>query len=212
MIEKILVAFTAFVITSISTLGYTGVVLVMALETAVFPLPSEVIMPFSGYLVATGRFDLQLVAIAGAVGSLAGSYVWYYLGAKGGRGFLLRYGKWALITPREIAMTDRLFERWGSHAVFLGRLLPVVRSLIAFPAGITRMNLVRFTVYTLAGSYLWCLLLAYAGMKLGQNWKALLPYLERYQEVIAVVIAIGAIAFFWRQVREIRRAPAIGDG
>ena len=103
-------------------------------------------MPFAGYLVSTGRFNLQLVAIAGAVGCLLGSYVAYYIGASGGRWFLLRYGRWVLIAPHEIEIADRFFDRWGPHAVFFSRMLPVVRTFIAFPAGVARMRLLPFTI------------------------------------------------------------------
>src|SRR5215467_495948 len=148
-------------------------------------------MPFSGYLVSTGQFDLQLVAIAGAVGCLLGSYVAYYVGASGGRYLLLHYGKWILIAPHEIEIADRFFERWGGPAVFISRLLPVVRTFIAFPAGVTRMRLLPFTIYTLLGSYLWCLGLAWAGMELGQHWDSLGPYFHRFDGVIAIVLVLG---------------------
>ena len=114
MADKILGALSAFIVATIAALGYSGVILMMAIESACIPLPSEVIMPFSGYLVSTGRFNLQLVAIAGALGCLLGSYVAYYIGASGGRWFLLRYGRWVLIAPHEIEIADRFFDRWGA--------------------------------------------------------------------------------------------------
>ena len=208
MIDKLLTALSAFIIAAISALGYGGVVLMMAIESACIPLPSEVIMPFSGYLVSTGRFDLQIVAIAGAVGCLLGSYAAYYVGASGGRWFLLRYGRYVLIAPHEIEIADRFFERWGSPAVFISRLLPVVRTFIAFPAGVARMGLLRFTVYTLAGSYLWCLILAFAGMKLGQHWDALRPWFHRFDGAIAVVLAAGLCAVIYNRLQQIRSAGA----
>ena len=133
MADKIISGLSAFVIATISSLGYAGVVLMMAIESACIPLPSEIIMPFSGYLVATGRFGLQMVAIAGAVGCLLGSYVAYFVGSWGGRPFIERYGRYILIAPHELETADRFFERWGSHAVFWSRMLPVVRTFIAFP-------------------------------------------------------------------------------
>src|SRR5579862_57784 len=117
MADKILGALSAFIVATISTLGYGGVVLMMAIESACIPLPSEVIMPFSGYLVSTGRFELQLVAMAGAMGCLLGSYVAYFVGAFGGRWFLMRYGRWLLIAPHELQIADRLLEQWGSAEV-----------------------------------------------------------------------------------------------
>src|SRR5215813_9719465 len=208
MAEKIITVLSVFIIWGISNLGYAGVVLMMGIESACIPLPSEVIMPFSGYLVSTGQFDLQLVAIAGAVGCLLGSYVAYYVGASGGRWFLLRYGKWVLIAPHEIEIADRFFERWGSPAVFFSRLLPVLRTFIAFPAGVARMRLLPFSIYTVVGSYLWCLALAYAGMKLGQHWDDLDPYFHRFDTVIAVLLVAGLAAVLYNRIRGIVNAPA----
>jgi membrane protein DedA with SNARE-associated domain len=207
MSARILSAVSAFIITTISSLGYGGIILMMAIESACIPLPSEIIMPFSGYLVHTGRFDLQMVAIAGAVGCLLGSYVAYYLGASGGRWFLLRYGRWVLIAPHEIELADWFFAHWGKPAVFISRLLPVVRTFIAFPAGVSRMRLIPFSVYTLAGSYLWCLLLAYAGMKLGQHWESLAPYFHQFDAVIGIVIVAGVALVVYNRVRSIMSAP-----
>jgi membrane protein DedA with SNARE-associated domain len=208
MIDRLLSAISAFIIAAIATLGYSGVVLMMAIESACIPLPSEVIMPFSGYLVHTGRFGLQAVAIAGAVGCLLGSYAAYYVGASGGRWFLLRYGKWVLIAPHELEIADRFFARWGPHAVFFSRLLPVVRTFIAFPAGVARMRLAPFTIYTLAGSYLWCLALAFAGMKLGQHWERLAPYFHRFDGLIAALLMVGAAAVIYNRVRGLMALPA----
>jgi membrane protein DedA with SNARE-associated domain len=208
MLEKLIALVSGFVIASISTLGYTGVMLMMAIESACIPLPSEVIMPFSGYLVATGRFGLQEVAVAGALGCLLGSYVAYYAGASGGRWFLLRYGKWVLIAPHEIELAERFFARWGAPAVFLSRLLPVVRTFIAFPAGVAKMRLLPFTIYTLAGSYLWCLALAWGGMQLGRHWDTLGPWFHRFDGVIVAIAALAAAVVLYNRVRGIYGARA----
>lgn len=208
MTEKILSVVSAFIIATISSLGYAGVILMMAIESACIPLPSEIIMPFSGYLVHTGRFELQLVAIAGAIGCLLGSYLAYYIGASGGRWFLVHYGRWVLIAPHEIELADWFFQRWGGPAVFFSRLLPVVRTFIAFPAGVSRMPIVPFTLYTLIGSYLWCLMLAFAGMKLGQHWEELAPYFHRFDTVIAILIVAGAAAVIYNRLRSILGTPA----
>src|SRR5271170_76376 len=203
MTEKILAVVISFIIATISASGYAGVALMMAIESACIPLPSEVIMPFAGYLVSTGRYSLQLVALAGALGCLLGSYVAYYIGASGGRWFLLRYGRWVLIEPHEIEIADRFFDRWGAPAVFFSRMLPVVRTFIAFPAGVARMRLMPFTIYTLAGSYPWCLTLAYLGMKLGQNWDTLGPYFHRFDSVIAALLVLGASLVLYNRIRGI---------
>ena len=133
MLEKLLTWLSALIISVISAMGYGGVILLMAAESACIPLPSEVIMPFAGYLVSTGRFGLQAVAIAGAVGCLLGSYVAYFVGAIGGRRAFERYGRFVLISPHELEVVDHFFARWGSTTVFAARLLPVVRTFIAFP-------------------------------------------------------------------------------
>ncbi|HEY1849605.1 MAG TPA: DedA family protein [Candidatus Binataceae bacterium] len=207
MIDRLLSGLSALIIATISALGYSGIVLMMAIESACIPLPSEVIMPFSGSLVASGRFDLNLVAIAGAVGCLLGSYVAYFVGAYGGRRFLERYGRWVLIAPHELAAADRFFERWGSPAVFLSRMLPVVRTFIAFPAGVARMRLMPFTIYTLAGSYIWCLALAYAGFKLGQHWKELGPYFHRFDTAVGLLLVIGAALLLYNRIKGMRATP-----
>ena len=203
MLDHVISVLVTWVVEVISAAGYFGVVLLMAIESACIPLPSELIMPFAGYLVSTGRYSLQLVALAGALGCLLGSYVAYYIGAFGGRWFLLRYGRWVLIAPHEIEIADRFFDRWGAPAVFFSRMLPVVRTFIAFPAGVARMRLMPFTIYTLAGSYPWCLTLAYLGMKLGQNWDTLGPYFHRFDSVIAALLVLGASLVLYNRIRGI---------
>ena len=207
MVERIIGGLSAFIIATISALGYGGIVLMMAIESACIPLPSEVIMPFSGSLVASGRFSLNLVAFAGAVGCLLGSYVAYFVGANGGRRFLEQYGRWVLIAPHEIEVADRFFDRWGSAAVFFSRLLPVVRTFIAFPAGVARMRLLPFTIYTLLGSYIWCWILAYAGFKLGQHWEKLAPYFHRFDRAIGLLLAIGVGLLLYNRIKGMNSAP-----
>jgi membrane protein DedA with SNARE-associated domain len=199
--DKLISALSAWVVGVIAALGYGGIILLMAIESACIPLPSEVTMPFAGYLVATGRFNLQIVALAGAVGCLLGSYVAYYVGASGGRWFLERYGRYVLIAPHELAIADRFFERWGGATVFWSRLLPVVRTFIAFPAGVSRMRLLPFTIYTLVGSYLWCLALAYAGMDLGEHWNQLGPYFHRFDGAIGVLLIIGVGFALYKRIK-----------
>jgi len=207
MLDRLLVSLTAFIIATIAGLGYAGVLLLMAIESACIPLPSEIVMPFAGYLVSTGRFSLELIALAGAVGCLAGSYVAYFIGASGGRYLLERYGRWVLIAPHELEIADRFFDRWGAPAIFFGRLLPVVRTFIALPAGVARMRLLPFTIYTLIGSYIWCLILATAGMKLGQHWHAVGPYFHRFESIIIALFAIGAALVLFNRIRGITSAP-----
>lgn len=211
MVDKLLSGLSALIISVIASLGYGGVVLLMAVESACIPLPSEVIMPFAGYLVSTGRFGLQAVAIAGAVGCLLGSYVAYFVGAIGGRPAFESYGRYVWISSHELEIADRFFERWGSPTVFVGRLLPVVRTFIAFPAGVSRMQLWRFSIYTLLGSYPWCLALAYAGMKLGQHWRELAPYFHRFDDLIAMLLVLAIGVFVYTKVRGRTQEPATRD-
>jgi len=171
-------------------------VLLMGIESACIPLPSEVIMPFSGYLVHAGRFSLIGVAVAGAVGCNLGSFIAYSVGAWGGRPLAERYGRYVLVTRHDLEMADRWFARYGDWTVFFSRLLPVVRTFIALPAGIARMNFLRFNVYTFLGSLPWCWALAYAGMKLGDRWTTLRTYFHRFDAVVGVLLVIGAVWFF----------------
>ena len=206
MVSTVLEYLAAFIIAVISQTGYLGIVLLMAIESACIPLPSEVIMPFSGYLVYTGRFHLLWVGLAGALGCNLGSLVAYYIGLVGGRPLVEKYGRWLLVTHHDLEMADRFFARYGDWAVFIARLLPVIRTFIAFPAGVSRMNQVRFHLYTFLGSLPWCLALAYAGMKLGQRWMTLREYFHRFDAVLGVVIVIGAVWFIHNRWKNRLRA------
>lgn len=168
MIGYILSLITNFIINAISSWGYFGVGALMAIESACVPLPSEVIMPFAGFLVAQGKFSLIGVALAGALGCVVGSVVAYAVGIWGGRAFIEKYGKYVLISHHDLALADRFFNKYGSAAIFFSRLLPVVRTFISLPAGIAKMNFSRFVIYTFLGSLPWCLALAYVGMVLGR--------------------------------------------
>lgn len=210
MLEKLITAVALWIISVISTLGYGGIVLLMAIESACIPLPSEIIMPFSGFLVFKGELTLWGVSLAGAVGCVVGSIPAYYLGMYGGRPLVERYGRWLLISHHDLALADRWFERHGEITIFIGRLLPAVRTFIAFPAGVARMRLDRFMLYTFVGSLLWCALLAYAGMKLGEHWKRLEIY---FHEFHLVLVALGLIFAFWyvrRHLRALRRPADLG--
>ena len=206
MVSTLLEFLAAFIIAVISSTGYLGIVLLMAIESACIPLPSEVIMPFSGYLVFTGRFRLLWVGLAGAAGCNLGSLVAYYIGSLGGRPLVEKYGRWLLVTHHDLELADRFFARYGDWAVFIARLLPVVRTFIAFPAGVLRMNVARFHLYTFLGSMPWCLALAYAGMKLGERWMTLREYFHRFDAVLGVVIVLGAVWFIHNRWKNRLRA------
>lgn len=212
MVTKLIELIGGFIIAVISTSGYAGILLLMAIESACIPLPSEIIMPFSGYLVSTGRFNLWAVAVAGALGCNLGSLVAYYVGAWGGRPLVERYGRYALISRHDLQIADRFFARWGEWAVFIARLLPVVRTFIALPAGISKMNLWRFHLYTFLGSLPWCLVLAYAGLRLGPRYGVLREYFHRFDLVLGLVIVAAAVWFIHnRWTNRLRPAPAGED-
>ncbi len=195
---RVLEALAAFVVGVISSLGLPGIVLLMAIESACIPLPSEVIMPFSGYLVFTGKYSLWSVALAGAAGCVLGSVPAYYLGMYGGRPLIVKYGKYILMSHHDLDLADRWFARHGEATVFFARLLPVVRTFIAFPAGVARMDMKRFIGYTFAGSLPWCLGLAYVGMVLGERWPTLKGYFHKFDLLIGAVI-VAAIAWYVRR-------------
>lgn len=207
MVEHILGLLAGFTIWVISSGGYLGIVLLMAIESACIPLPSEIIMPFAGYLVSTGQFNLYLAATAGAIGCNLGSIPAYEIGKRGGRPAFLRWGKYVLIGPGEIDKADRFFERYGNSAVLIGRLLPVIRSFIAFPAGVARMPLARFHIYTFIGSWPWCFGLAYVGMVLGDQWNNS-PWMKAAFHsadlVIGAVIVVTAIWYIRHKLRDLK--------
>ncbi|ABO50129.1 DedA [Desulforamulus reducens MI-1] len=180
----------------IAALGYWGVAIGMAIESANIPLPSEVILPFGGYLVYAGRLDFWGTVMAGTVGGTMGSIASYYLGMRGGRPFLQKYGRYLGITPRKLAVADRWFERYGEATVFFTRLMPIIRTFISLPAGISGMNFKKFVFYTFLGSLPWSILLVYAGYALGQNWQALKPWFHRADFLVAGVLGVLVIYYF----------------
>jgi membrane protein DedA with SNARE-associated domain len=211
MIEKIISWLAGVVIAVISQTGYLGVMLLMAIESACVPLPSEIIMPFAGYLVYTGRFNLFWAATAGALGCNLGSVIAYEIGFFGGRSLVEKYGRYILVSRRDLDLADRFFVRFGSAAVFIGRLLPVIRTFIALPAGVARMPRLRFHVYTFAGSWPWCFALAWVGMKLGEKWETdphLRQWLHRLDAVIIVLLLAGLIFFVRSHWKNRLRATA----
>jgi membrane protein DedA with SNARE-associated domain len=200
MLEKIIATLAGFIIAVISKTGYLGVLLLMTIESACIPLPSEIIMPFAGYLVYTGALKLLWVATAGAIGCNVGSVIAYEVGYYGGRPLVEKYGSYLLLSRHDLDMADRFFLRFGSAAVFIGRLLPVIRTFIALPAGIARMPRIRFHIYTFAGSWPWCFALAWIGMKLGERWNKdprLAHWLHRLDAVIVLLVLLGLAWFIW---------------
>src|SRR3990172_8816275 len=200
MVSRIVEALAVWTTGVISAMSYGGVVLLMAIESACIPLPSEIIMPFAGYLAYRGEMTLHGAALAGAIGCVVGSIPAYYLGMYGGRPFIERYGKYVLLSHHELDLADRLFARWGQWVVLAARLLPVIRTFIAFPAGVARMNMWKFIVFTFVGSYPWCYGLAWVGMKLGEHWDQdprLKSAFHRFDLAIGILIVACAAWFVW---------------
>jgi membrane protein DedA with SNARE-associated domain len=186
--------------------GYLGVFLAMTIESAMIPLPSELILPFAGFLISDplkiepltgGAWNYWIVVVVATAGNTCGSLIGYAIGAKGGRPFLERWGKYLLIRPHDIELADRFFARWGAQTAFFSRLLPVVRTFISFPAGVARMNLPRFIAYSTAGAFLWSMVLVYAGMVLGASWTQIRHTLQPFDLLIAVVLVFGIVVFVW---------------
>jgi membrane protein DedA with SNARE-associated domain len=194
-------ALGTFVISTLSSLGYLGIVLLMAIESACIPLPSEIIMPFSGFLVAQGRFTLWGAALAGAAGCTLGSTVAYVVGAIGGRPLALRYGKFVLLSAHDIDVADHWFARFGEVTVFFTRLMPFVRTFISLPAGVARMPFLRFLAYSFVGSLIWSALLAYVGMQLGAHWEDLKPIFQKFDVLFVALVVLLIAVYVYRHVR-----------
>ena len=207
MLDTIIASLAGVITAVISTLGYGGIVLLMAIESACIPLPSEIIMPFSGYLAFTGRFDLFWVATSGALGCNVGSTFAYAAGFYGGRPFIDRWGAYVLISRRDVDWAHRFFERFGGVTVFVSRLLPVIRTFIALPAGIAGMPQLKFQLYTFLGSWLWCYALAYIGLKLGERWNSdplFKEVLHRFDGLVVAVMILGIGWYIWRHLKHRR--------
>ena len=207
MIARIIEILSGLIVATISALGYWGVVLLMAIESACIPLPSEIIMPFAGYLVSRGQMNVWGVGLAGAIGCVLGSLVAYWVGMYGGRPVIEKYGRYVLISRQDLEMADRWFGRYGEAIIFTSRLLPAVRTFISFPAGVARMNLKRFVLYTFAGSLPWCLALAYVGQKLGEQWnkdERLKTLFHQFDFVIGIVALLAAAWWVRRHLKHLK--------
>ena len=189
--------------------GYLGVLVAMAIESAMVPLPSELILPYAGFLISDpsqleplthSAWSFWIVVLVATLGNTLGSLIAYAIGAYGGRPFLERYGRYLLIRPHEIEQADEFFQRWGSLTVFIGRLLPVVRTFISFPAGVARMPLGRFVLFSTLGALLWSTLLVWIGEQLGANWEDLRHRLQPFDSVILIVVVGLVVTFIWWRI------------
>jgi membrane protein DedA with SNARE-associated domain len=195
MILELFSSIITYITSFISSLGYPGIFSLMVVESAMIPIPSEIIMPFSGFLVATGKLSFFEVILAGSFGNLIGSIITYYAGLKIGRPLIIKYGKYIFFSESHLKFTEKLFERLGDKISFIGRLLPGVRTYVSFPLGIAKANLIKFMVYTLIGSLIWNALLTYAGVRLGSNWQSFHKY-SPYLDIVAVIMIIAFVIWF----------------
>ena len=208
IIETIEILFLGIITQVYGAIGWPGVVFLMAIESAAIPFPSELIMPLAGWLLIQAKggsvWWVLLAGFYGGMGNLLGSWVAYWVSMKGGRPLLLKYGKYVLMSKDEVDKAEIWFNKYGEWAVFIGRLLPVVRTFISIPAGLARMNLWRFSLYTFAGSFIWSLGLAYGGFLLGENWEDLRAVMRPFDIPILLILAAGAIWLLVHRIKSIR--------
>ncbi len=201
-------AIVAFVLSTGDHLGYLMPLLLMALESCNIPIPSEVILPATGFLVGQGKLAFWPAVAIATIGGTLGSAVSYWIGALGGRPLLLKYGKYILISAADAEKGDEFFAKYGEATAFISRLLPVVRTFISLPAGIARMNFGKFLAYTFAGSLLWTIVLTYVGQLLGQNWIEVREVLQRFDYLVIAVVVVAVVLYVYKHVRHLQSASA----
>ncbi|MDE1728113.1 MAG: DedA family protein [Thaumarchaeota archaeon] len=189
-----------FIIHAISNTGYFGIFFLMLAESSLIPIPSEIIMPFSGYLASTGKLNPILIILAGSIGNLVGSLVAYIIGVKLGREFIAKYGKYVLLKKSHLEWTESYFKKYGDRSTFVSRLLPAIRTYISLPAGIAKMNLKKFSIYTFAGSIIWSTMLTYVGMTLGDQWTRIRHYSDYIDGAVIVGLVIIIIIIVKKRV------------
>ena len=198
IVESVVILVMNFILFS----GYSGVFLLMLLESALIPIPSEVIMPFCGFLVAQQKLDLLSSVVAGTLGNVVGSIAAYAVGLYLGRGFILKYGRYILLKQRYLALTERWFKKYGDKAIFFSRMMPVVRTFVSLPAGIGKMDFKKFVLYTFFGSLPWVFLWTYIGVYLGSKWETIFQYTHLLDLAVLIGILVVALAYFIRRRRK----------
>jgi len=204
MITNLIDFLAKTVVMVINFTGYSGVFLLMTLESCGIPAPSEVIMPFSGFLVANGSLNFWIVVLMGTFGNLFGSLLAYWIGFRGGRPLIEKYGKYILISHHDLDLADKWFKNYGNLTVFFGRLLPVIRTYISFPAGIAKMDLKKFSFYTFIGAFPWCVLFTWLGVKMGNNWELIKAKLHNFDLSMALLVVIAVVWYIWRHLKNRR--------
>jgi membrane protein DedA with SNARE-associated domain len=200
MITHLLTLITNLIIHIISALSYGGIILLMALHSSIFIVPSEVVMPFSGFLVSSGRFSFVLVVIYGTIGNLIGASFIYLLSYKGGRNLILKYEHIVLVSQADLEKVEKFFKRFGVWAILIGRCIPIVAGLISIPAGLSKIKYWKFLLLTFFGALIWNSLLTFIGLKLGENWLVLKDKLHNFDLIIIILILVGVIWWVYRHL------------
>jgi membrane protein DedA with SNARE-associated domain len=194
ILTDIIVFLSSIIVYLITELGYLGIFAAMVMESAALPIPSEIVMPFAGFVAFQGHLDFLGVVLAGTLGNLVGSVILYYIGLKGGRPALMRYGKYILVSEREIKIAEEWFRKFGSKVIFFSRMLPIVRTFVSLPAGAAKMDIKKFSFYTLVGSLPWNIALTYIGFVLGENWQQIEGLFRAFD---LAIVGIGAIVLVY---------------
>jgi membrane protein DedA with SNARE-associated domain len=202
MIASLINFLAQIIVQIIGSIGYAGIFLLMLLESCGFLIPSEIIMPFSGFLVATGGLSFWLVVLIGAIGNLSGSLLAYWISIKGGRPLIEKFGKYILISTHDLDLADLWFKKRGKLTVFLGRCIPIVRTYISFPAGVAKMPIFQFSFYTFIGAAIWSILFTWLGVKLQNNWELINVKLHEFNLLIGILIILLVAFYIWRHLRK----------
>ncbi len=201
IVEKIV----EYITIGMSSAGYYGLFILMALESMIAPVPSEVIMPFAGYLVLQGRFNFWIAVLVSSLGSIFGSLLSYYIGIYGGRPLVLKFGKYLLLEEEHLEWTEKWFKKQGDKTIFISRFVPVVRHLISIPAGIARMPIHKFIIYTFIGASMWNFILLYAGLKLGSHWNKIYDFSKELDIIFVAVVILFLAYFIWKHHKKRRK-------
>jgi len=202
IITSIFASLGAFCIGIISSVGYFGVLLLMMMESMILPVPSELVLPFAGFLISSGEMKFLIVVISATIGSLIGSLISYYIGKYGGKRFVSRYGKYFLLDEESLVKTEKWFSKRGELTIFIGRFIPLVRHVISIPAGMGKMNLKKFMLYTFLGAGMWNVFLTYVGFVLGKNWEKIKQYSDYVSFGVLVILIVLIVYFIWRHIKK----------
>ncbi len=209
MLEQIIASIAHLIVQFISQTGYVGIFLLMTAESALIPIPSEITMPFAGFLAFQGKLNLAAIILVGALANLVGSLLAFALGWWGEehlvRQLIKKYGKYLLISEHEYDRSEIWFRKYGEKIVFISRVLPIVRTFISFPAGIAEMNIVKFSLFTFFGSLIWSAFLAYIGVALGKNWNSIEVYYRKFEYLVIFAVIALAVYYLYHKWKKLRK-------